>query len=77
MGKKKKKSKLMNSMERVLDNPVAKRLYIALVPLDHTIRDLRIDIEDGDLPEDDPHYARIVKLRTDMVDLLEDLMQSK
>lgn len=77
MGKKKSKTKFMNSMERVLDNPVAKRLYIALVPLDHTIRDLRIDIEDGDLPEDDPCFVRILKLRTDIVDLLEDLMQHK
>ncbi len=74
MGKKKKKTKSKITMERILGDPIAKRLYVSLIPLDHLIRDLRADIEDGDLEETDPHYQQIEKLRAHLVQLLEDVL---
>ena len=46
MGKK-KKSKKKVTLERIMAQPIAKRLYVSLIPIDNLLGDMRMEIDEG------------------------------
>ncbi len=74
MGKKKKTKKKV-TLERIMAQPIAKRLYVSLIPIDNLLADMRTEIEGGERVEDDPYYVRIQELREGLVSTLDDVLQ--
>lgn len=74
MGKK-KKSKKKITLERIMMQPIAKRLYVSLIPIDNLLGDMRMEIDEGERAEDDSHYARILELREGLVEILDRVLQ--
>ena len=60
---KKKKEKPTVTVDVIMNEPVAKRLYVSMIPIDNLLGDMRIEIEEGERDEDDSHYVRIRELR--------------
>jgi len=75
MGKKKKKSRV--KLERIMEQPVAKRIYVSLIPLDNLLDDMRLEIEEGDRDEDNKYYVRISELREGLVTVLDEILQDE
>ncbi|MCY3852498.1 MAG: hypothetical protein OXG03_02835 [Gammaproteobacteria bacterium] len=75
MGKKKKKSKEKITLERIMEQPIAKRLYVSLIPIDNLLGDMRLEIDEGERDEDDSYYVRIQELREGLVRTLDDVLQ--
>ena len=76
MGKnKKKKSKEKVTLERIMEQPIAKRLYVSLIPIDNLLGDMRMEIDEGERDEDDSYYVRIQELREGLVRTLDDVLQ--
>ena len=68
MGKKKKK---MVNLEPIVESIVARRLYVALIPVDNMLRDLHEDIEEGNRSVKDPLFVKGLRLRKLMIQMLE------
>lgn len=66
MGKKKEMD-----LESITDSMIAKRLYVALIPIDNLLHDLHEEIEEGNRSIKDPFFVKGLKLRKKMVRLLE------
>ena len=75
MGKKKEQTKKKVTLERIMGQPIAKRLYVSLIPIDNLLGDMRMEIDDGERAEDDPYYVRIVELREGLVQILDQVLQ--
>lgn len=76
MGKnKKKKSKKKDIFERIMEQPIAKRLYVSLIPIDNLLGDMRMEIDEGERDEDDTYYVRIQELREGLVRTLDDVLR--
>lgn len=76
MGKnKKKKSKKEITLERIMEQPIAKRLYVSLIPIDNLLGDMRMEIDEGERDEEDSYYVRIQELREGLVRTLDDVLQ--
>lgn len=76
MGKqKKKKSNQKVTLERIMEQPIAKRLYVSLIPIDNLLGDMRMEIDEGERDEDDAYYVRIQELREGLVQTLDDVLQ--
>lgn len=76
MGKnKKKKSKKEITLERIMEQPIAKRLYVSLIPIDNLLGDMRMEIDEGERDEGDSYYVRIQELREGLVRTLDDVLQ--
>ena len=76
MGKnKKKKSKKKDIFKRIMEQPIAKRLYVSLIPIDNLLGDMRMEIDEGERDEDDSYYVRIQELREGLVRTLDDVLQ--
>lgn len=76
MGKnKKKKSEKEDIVKRIMEQPIAKRLYVSLIPIDNLLGDMRMEIDEGERDEDDSYYVRILELREGLVRTLDDVLQ--
>ena len=74
MGKKKKSQKKI-TLERIMAQPIAKRLYVSLIPIDNLLGDMRIEIDEGERDEDDSYFVRIQELREGLVQTLDEVLQ--
>ena len=59
------------TLPRIMEDMIAKRLYVSLLPLDNLLRDLADDIESGVRDDDDYYYRRARRIRKKIVRLLE------
>lgn len=73
MGKKAKKKKA-DTLMRIMSQPIAKRLYVSLIPIDNLLGDMRMEIDDGDRAEDDKYFVRVTEIRQQMVDTLDEVL---
>ena len=64
-----KKKKYMN-LQCIMECMVAKRLYVALIPIDNLLHDLHEEIEEGSRSVKDPFFVKGLRLRKRMVRLL-------
>ena len=59
------------TLPRIMEDMIAKWLYVSLLPLDNLLRDLADDIESGVREDDDYYYRRARRIRKKIVRLLE------
>ena len=70
------KKGVMPSMEQLIENTFAKRLYLSLLPVDNLMRDLQAEIDDNERASDDEFYMRVWNLRVDMINLFQMAIRS-
>ena len=75
MSKKKRQRKKAITLERIMAQPVAKRLYVSLIPIDNLLGDMKLEVECGQRDEEDAYYLRIQDLREGLVQILEEVLR--
>lgn len=71
MGKKKRRDL---TLERIMAQPIAKRLYVSLIPIDNLLSELKVDITMGEREKDDMYFLQIGKLRKGLVKILDKVL---
>ncbi len=70
-----KKNKNEIRLECIMEQPVAKRLYISMLPLDNLLNEMRVEIDVGERDVEDAYYVRIQALREGLAQTLIDVLQ--